>query len=86
MTWWMEFYSERRGILVRYDVEAASPAAAILLGRRALLADYPPTPPRRRLSLFERAVLSGGGDASGWVLYRIAKDDGRRAAGATLAA
>ena len=76
MVWWTEFYSERRGVLARYRVEAASPAAAVLLGRSALLAEYPPRSPRDRLSLFERAQRSGGQDVSGWVLYRIAKDEG----------
>jgi hypothetical protein len=86
MTWWTEFYSERRGILARYAVEAALPAAAVLLGRSALLAEYPPTPPRRGLSLFERAERSGGQDATGWVLYRIVKDEGRGAPNAAPAA
>jgi len=60
MRWLMEFYSERRGILARYGVEAPLPAAAILLGRNALLAEYPPAQARRRLSLFERAERIGG--------------------------
>ena len=68
----MEFYNERRGILARYGVEAPLPAAAVLLGRNAVLAEYPSTPRRSRLSLFERAERVGGQDASGWVLYRIA--------------
>ena len=85
MRWWTEFYSERRGILARYGVEAALPAAAVLLGRRALLAEYPPTSRRRPLSLFERAGGVGGQDAGGWVLYRIVKDEGRGAPGAAPA-
>ena len=82
MRWLTEFYSERRGILARYGVEAALPAAAVLLGRSALLAEYPPTPRRGRLSLVERAERVGGQGAPGWVLYRIAKDEGRGAPGA----
>jgi hypothetical protein len=75
MRWLMEFYNERRGILARYGVEAPLPAAAVLLGRNAVLAEYP-TPPRRgRPSLFERAERIGGQDASGWVLYRIRKEN-----------
>jgi hypothetical protein len=76
MTWLVEFYHERRGILARYDIEAALPAEAVLLGRRAVLLEYPPTPPTSRLSLFERAERVGGQDVSGWVLYRILKNDG----------
>lgn len=76
MRWLTEFHPERRGILARYGVEAALPATAVLLGRSALLAEYPPRPQRRRLSLFERARRAGGQDAGGWVLYRIAKDTG----------
>ncbi len=71
MRWLMEFYNERRRILARYDVEAPLPAAAVLLGRNALLAEYPPIQAPRRLSLFERAERVGAQDASGWVLYRI---------------
>ena len=77
MRWRMEFYNERRGILAGYGFEAPLPAAAILLGWKAVLAEYPSTPrKRRRLSLFERAERVGGQDASGWVLYRIVKEDG----------
>jgi hypothetical protein len=76
MRWLMEFYNERRGILARYGVEAALPAAAVLLGRNALLADYPPAPARGRLTLFERAERAGGHDGSGWVLHRIGTDSG----------
>ena len=74
MRWRMEFYSERRGTLARYGIEAPTPAAAVLLGRKALLAEYPPSRARRRLSLFERAERVGGQDAGGWVLYRIVKE------------
>lgn len=71
----MEFYHERRGILARYSIEAPLPAAAVLLGRRALLAEYPLTPTRGWPSLFKRAQCVEGQDPSGWVLYRIGKDD-----------
>jgi hypothetical protein len=81
MRWLMEFYNERRGILARYAIEASLPAAAVVLGRNALLADYPSTPRRRRLSLFERAERVGGQDASGWVLYRIGKGNGQASTG-----
>jgi hypothetical protein len=74
MRWLMEFYNERRGALARYAFEAPLPAAAILLGWNALLAEYPPARARRRLSLFERAERVGGQDASGWVLYRISNN------------
>jgi hypothetical protein len=76
MRWLLEFYHERRGIVARYGIEAPLPAAAILLGRTAVLAEYPPTPRRGRLSLFDRAKRVGGQDASGWVLHRIVKDNG----------
>jgi hypothetical protein len=72
----MEFYHERRGILARYGIEAPLPAAAVQLGWRALLAEYPPTPTRGRPSLFKQAQLTEGQDPSGWVPYRIVKDDG----------
>lgn len=68
----MEFYNERRGSLARYGIEAATPAAAVLLGRSALLAEHPPARPGT--SLFARAGRIGGQDADGWVLYRIVKD------------
>ena len=80
MRWLMEFYNERRGILARYSIEAPLPAAAVLSGRNAVLAEYPSTPRRSRLSLFERAERVGGQDASGWVLYRIVKDNGQGSA------
>jgi hypothetical protein len=76
MRWLMEFYHERRGILARYAIEAPLPEAAVLLGRRALLAEYPrPTAPKGRLSLFKRAQRIEGQDPSGWIVYRIRKDD-----------
>jgi hypothetical protein len=74
MKWLMQFYNERRGILARYGVDAPLPAEAVLLGWKAVLAEHPSTPRRRRLSLFERAERIGGQDASGWVLYRIVRD------------
>ena len=76
----MEFYNERRGILARYGIEAPLPAAAVQLGRNAVQAEYPSTP-RGSRSLFERAERVGGQDASGWVLYRIVKDNGQGSAG-----
>ena len=74
MTWRMQFYNERRGILARYDIDAPLPAEAVRLGWKAVLAEHPSTPRRSRLSLFELAERIGGQDASGWVLYRIARD------------
>ena len=74
MKWLMQFYNERRGILAHYGIEASLPAEAVRLGWKAVLAAYPSTPRRSRLSLFERAQRVGGQDASGWVLYRIVKD------------
>jgi len=75
MRWLMEFYNERREILARYGIEAPLPAAAVLLGRKAVHAEYPSTPRRSRPSLFERAERVGGQDASGWVLYRIVQEN-----------
>jgi hypothetical protein len=80
MRWQIEFYHERRGILAHYDIEAPSPAAAALVGRKTVLAEHPSTPARGRLSLFERAERTGGHDGSGWVLYRIVKDNGKGSA------
>jgi hypothetical protein len=77
MKWWMQFYNARRGILARYDVDAPLPAEAVQLGWKAVLAEHPSTPRRGRLSLFEQAERIGGQDASGWVLYRIAKHEER---------
>ena len=74
MRWLMEFYNERRGILARYGIEAPLPAAAALLGLKAVLAEYPALPRKGQLSLFERAERIGGQAASGWVLYRIVKE------------
>lgn len=74
MRWRLEFYSEHQGTLARYSVEAPTPAAAQVQGRRALLVDYPPAAASPRPSLFQRAQRIGGQDAGGWVLYRIAND------------
>jgi hypothetical protein len=70
MQWSVQFYSERRGLVARFSVEALLPAEAVVLGRRALLAEYPTPVPRGRASLFARA--GAGTDGDGWVLYRIA--------------
>jgi len=75
MRWLMEFYNERRGILAHYGIEAPLPVAAARLGRNAVLAEYPSPPRKGRLSLFEQAERIGGQDASGWVLYRIVKEN-----------
>ena len=76
MTWRIEFYNERRGIVAHYRIDAPSPTRAVLLGREELLVDHPVAPARGSPSLFERAERVGGQDGSGWVLYRIAKDNG----------
>jgi hypothetical protein len=75
--WLMEFYHERRGILARYGIEAPLPAAAVELGRRALLAEHPSPPPARRLSLFKQAQRIEGQNADGWILHRIVRNDSR---------
>jgi hypothetical protein len=75
MKWLMEFYNERRRTLARYAIEGPL-STAVVLGRKALLAEYPPPPARRRLRLLERADRAAGHDGSGWVLYRIVKDGG----------
>jgi len=74
MKWLMDFYHERRGILAPYGIEAPSPAAAVLFGWKAVLAEHPSTPRSSCLSLFARAQRVEGQDASGWALYRIVKD------------
>ena len=76
MKWVVDFYHQRRALVARYDVDAPSAAAAVVLGRQALLAQHPPAPPRGRPSLFERAERIGGQDGTGWIVYRIAKGDG----------
>jgi hypothetical protein len=85
MRWLMEFYNERRGIVARYGIEAPLPAAAVLLGRSAVLAEYPAPPRKGRRSLFEQAERVGGQDASGWVLYRIVKENAHGAPDAASA-
>jgi hypothetical protein len=71
MTWSVQFYNERRGLLARYSVEAALPPAAILLGRRALFAEYPSAAaPARPTGLYQQARADA--NDGGWVLYRIA--------------
>lgn len=71
MTWSVQFYHERRGLLARYSVEAARPPAAVLLARRALFDAYPKAAaPSRASSLYQHARADR--DDGGWVLYRIA--------------
>ncbi len=86
MKWIVEFYHERRRLLARYGVEAPLPAEAVVLGRRALLAEHPSPPPPRRTSLFKQAQLVEGQNADGWILYRIVRDDGRASTAARAAA
>ena len=71
MTWQLQFYSERRRALARYEVQAPTPAAAHALDRKAVRAAHPSPAAGRRETLFERARRSGGEDDDGWVLYRI---------------
>jgi hypothetical protein len=85
MRWLLEFYNERRGLLKRYSIDAPLPAAAVTLGRQAVLAEDPATPRTRRRTLLDLADRSGGHDASGWVLYRIVEDKRAEPAGATSA-
>lgn len=75
MRWRLQFYNERDGVVAGYAVEAPTPAAAVLVGRDALRAEHHPIPARRRVSGYTLAQRLGAHDASGWVLYRIAKDD-----------
>jgi len=75
MKWLMQFYHERQGLLAPYSVDAALPAEAILLGWKAVLAEHPSIPGGRRPSSFEQAQRIGGQHASGWVLYRIVRDN-----------
>jgi hypothetical protein len=71
MTWSVQFYNERRGLLARYSVEAALPPDAVRLARRALLAAHPrAAAPRTPPSLYQSARADA--DDGGWVLYRIA--------------
>jgi len=71
----MQFYNERRGILAYYTIDALLPAEAVRLGWRAVLAEHALTPRRGRPSLLELAERVGGQHASGWVLYRIVRDN-----------
>lgn len=73
--WRLEFHSERRQILAHYRVEAPMPATALVLGRRRVLDEYPPTLARRPRSLFERAQRVASQHADAWVLYRIQRDE-----------
>ena len=76
--WSVQFYNERRGLLARYSVEAALPPAAVVLGRRALSAEYPSaTAPALPPSLYQRARADT--NDGGWVLYRIGSVDGGHA-------
>jgi hypothetical protein len=71
MIWSIQFYNERRGLLARYRVEAALPPAAVLLGRAALVAEYPRAAAwASPASLYQQARANL--DDGGWVLYRIA--------------
>jgi hypothetical protein len=72
--WRVEFYNERQQALARYAVEAETPATAVAAGRTVLRAEHPAAG-RPRVSLFDRARLTGGLDADGWELYRIARGD-----------
>jgi hypothetical protein len=78
MRWRLEFYNERQGILAHYGIEAPLPAEAVRLGRNALLVDHPLAAARRRISLFEQAERAGGQDSTGWILYRIGKDNDQK--------
>lgn len=83
MRWRMEFHQEGSGVLETYSIEAPSPAAAVVLGRKALLEAHPSAlGATRRSSLWDRAQRLSACDASGWVLYRIGKDDAPRPADA----
>ena len=74
MIWSVQFYNERRGLLARYRVEAPLPPAAVVLGRRALYAAYPPAAaPPASTSLYQRARADR--NDAGWVLYRIGSVD-----------
>ena len=68
----IDFYHERRRTLAHYSIEAATPAAAVVLARAAVNAEHPVGKPRRWLSLFEQAQRIEGQDPSGWLLHRIA--------------
>src|SRR5439155_24488862 len=74
--WVVYFYNRRRALVARYDVDAPSAASAVVSGRQAMLAEYPPARAPGPPSLFERAERVGGQDGSGWIVYRIVKGDG----------
>ncbi len=76
MKWVVDFYNQRRALVTRYDVDAPSAASAVVSGRQAMLAEYPPVRARGRRSLFEQAERVGGQDGSGWIVYRIVKGEG----------
>lgn len=71
----LEFYHHQRGLLARYGIEAPLPGAAVVLGWRALFSEYTPTPVGGRPSLFRQAQRVEGRDPSGWLLYRIVRND-----------
>lgn len=83
MRWLLEFYNERRRILARSIVEAPLPAEAVVLGRKAIVAEHPSAHRKGRRGLFELAERVGGQDPSGWVLYRIARDTAQGPDGVT---
>lgn len=72
--WRVAFYHAQQARLATYGVDAPTPAAAVVAGRTALLAQHPAVPGGRRPTLLERADRVGGGDGTGWVLYRIGPD------------
>ena len=76
MNWRVQFYNERSRMLARYGVEAPSPSEAVVMAGNALRAEHPPARSRRAGSLFEQARRVGGQDASGWILYGIARESG----------
>ncbi len=76
MKWVVDFYHQRRALVARYDVDAPSAASAVVVGRKAMLAEYPPAPARGRPTLFEQAERIGGQDGTGWIVYRIVKGTG----------
>jgi hypothetical protein len=76
MKWVVDFYNHRRALVARYGVEAPTPAAAFVVGRRALEVEHPTPRASGRGSLFEQAERVGGQDGSGWVPYRIVQDSG----------
>ena len=55
--------------------DAPSLAAAVTSAWAAVHAEHSSPPRRRPFSLFQRAQRTGGQDASGWVLDRIARTD-----------